>query len=254
MLSIAERHKYILDRLNKQGYVKVYEIAEELDVTTVTIRKDLKYLEDKKLLFRTHGSASPVNPHAPDMNIQVKEKQNIDAKRRIANAALELIEVDDSIILGSGTSVYAMAEQIMAGKNLTVVTSSLNVSFLLNKLDDTCVIQLGGTLRKSSFSVVGDSAMKAFEEIACSKFFCGVDGIDLDYGLTTSNIDEARLNRCMIRSSLKLVVLADSSKFGRRGFGKICNLDEVDVIITDSNIPDATARVLEESGIELIIV
>ena len=87
MLSIAERHKYILDRLNEQGYVKVLEIAQELDVTTVTIRKDLKYLEEKKLLFRTHGSASPVNPHAPDMNIHIKEKQNSDKKRKIAIAA-----------------------------------------------------------------------------------------------------------------------------------------------------------------------
>ncbi len=254
MLSIAERHKYILDRLNKQGYVKVLEIAQELDVTTVTIRKDLKYLEEKKLLFRTHGSASPANPHAPDMNIQVKEKQNSDKKRKIAIAATELIENNDSIILGSGSSIYALAEQITGGKDLTVVTSSINISYLLNKIDDISVIQLGGTLRKSSHSAIGETAIKAFDEIACSKFFMGVDGIDLDYGLTTSNIDEARLNRKMIQSSLKMIVLADSSKFGRRGFGKICNLDEVDVIITDSGISESTVKILEESGIELIIV
>lgn len=254
MLSIAERHKYILDRLNEQGYVKVLEIAQELDVTTVTIRKDLKYLEEKKLLFRTHGSASPVNPHAPDMNIHIKEKQNSDKKRKIAIAATELIEKNDSIILGSGSSVYALAEQITGGKNLTVVTSSIHISYLLNTIDDISVIQLGGVLRKSSYSAVGETAIKAFDEIACSKFFMGVDGIDLDYGLTTSNIDEARLNRKMIQSSLKMIVLADSSKFGRRGFGKICNLDEVDVIITDSGISESTVKTLEESGIELIIV
>lgn len=254
MLSIAERHKYILEKLAKQGFVKVYEIAQELDVTTVTVRKDLKFLEDKKLLFRTHGSASPVNPHAPDMNILIKEKRNSDEKRRIALAALEQIEQNDSIILGSGSTVYAVAEQIKQGGNLTVVTSSLQVSTLLNSLEDTTVIQLGGTLRKSSFSVVGDTAIKAFDEIACSKFIMGVDGIDLDYGLTTSNIDEARLNRKMIESSLRLIVVADSSKFGRRGFGKICNLDEVDVIITDSNVPEATVRVLEESGVQIVIV
>ena len=156
--------------------------------------------------------------------------------------------------MGSGSSVYALAEQITGGKNLTVVTSSIHISYLLNTIDDISVIQLGGVLRKSSYSAVGETAIKAFDEIACSKFFMGVDGIDLDYGLTTSNIDEARLNRKMIQSSLKMIVLADSSKFGRRGFGKICNLDEVDVIITDSGISESTVKTLEESGIELIIV
>ena len=115
------------------------------------------------------------------------------------------------------------------------------------------MIQLGGTLRKSSFSVIGDLAAQAFDNLTCSKLFMGVDGIDLDFGLTTSNIDEARLNQRMIAASLRTIVLADSSKFGKRGFGKICTLDQVDVIITDSGISPSVAKSIEEAGIELII-
>lgn len=236
MLSIAERHKHILDKLNAQGFVKVLDIARELDVTPVTIRKDLKLLEEKKLLFRTHGSASPVNPHTADINIHIKERINSDAKRRIAHTAIRLLDPNDSIIVASGSTVYAFAEEITDDLNLTVVTASLNVSTLLNRFEHIHVIQLGGTLRKSSFSVIGDLAAQAFDNLTCSKLFMGVDGIDLDFGLTTSNIDEARLNQRMIAASLRTIVLADSSKFGKRGFGKICTLDQVDVIITDSGI------------------
>ena len=216
MLSIAERHKHILDKLNAQGFVKVLDIARELDVTPVTIRKDLKLLEEKKLLFRTHGSASPVNPHTADINIHIKERINSDAKRRIAHTAIRLLDPNDSIIVASGSTVYAFAEEITDDLNLTVVTASLNVSTLLNRFEHIHVIQLGGTLRKSSFSVIGDLAAQAFDNLTCSKLFMGVDGIDLDFGLTTSNIDEARLNQRMIAASLRTIVLADSSKFEKR--------------------------------------
>ena len=224
MLSIAERHKYILDKLNSQGFVKVLDIARELDVTPVTIRKD-----------------------------HIKERINSEAKRRIAHKAIKLIEPNDSIIVASGSTVYAFAEEITDDLNLTVVTASLNVSTLLNRFEHIHVIQLGGTLRKSSFSVIGDLATHAFDNLTCSKLFMGVDGIDLDYGLTTSNIDEARLNQRMIAASLRTIVLADSSKFGKRGFGKICTLDQVDVIVTDSGISPSIAKSIEEAGIELII-
>ena len=242
MLSIAERHKHILDKLNAQGFVKVLDIARELDVTPVTIRKDLKLLE-----------ASPVNPHTADINIHIKERINSDAKRRIAHTAIRLLDPNDSIIVASGSTVYAFAEEITDDLNLTVVTASLNVSTLLNRFEHIHVIQLGGTLRKSSFSVIGDLAAQAFDNLTCSKLFMGVDGIDLDFGLTTSNIDEARLNQRMIAASLRTIVLADSSKFGKRGFGKICTLDQVDVIITDSGISPSVAKSIEEAGIELII-
>lgn len=253
MISIAERHKHILDCLARDGYVRVAEMAKELDVTTVTIRKDLKYLEEKKLLYRTHGSASPVNPQTQEVEVREKEKIHIDEKRRIAMAAAQLIEPDDSIIIASGSTVQMLGDFIQPQGHLTVVTSSLKTAVQLNSMDRVDVIQLGGNVRKNSLSVVGVYSSQFFEQITCSKLFLGVDGIDLDYGITNSNIEEALLNIKMIEASQRTIIMADSSKFGRRGFGRICNLDRIDVIITDSGITASVARAIEDAGIELII-
>ena len=245
MTSIAERHKYILECLNRNGFIKVNDIAKDLEVTPVTIRKDLKYLEEKKLLYRTHGSASPINPVTPEINVQEKEKLQTNEKKRIAIAAAKLIEKNDSIIIASGSTVHMLAEQLTPIEHLIVVTASLKTAILLNAVNNIEVIQLGGTVRKNSCSVIGDYT---------SQLFVGVDGIDLEHGITNSNIAEANLNKKMIEASLRTIILADSSKFGRRGFGKICDLNRVDVIITDSGISKAMAQSIEEIGIELIIV
>jgi DeoR family transcriptional regulator of aga operon len=116
------------------------------------------------------------------------------------------------------------------------------------------VIQLGGHLRKSSSSVTGPYAEKILEDFSCSKLFLGVDGIDLEFGLTTTNILEAHLNQKMIKTVQKTIVLADSSKFGKRGFGRICGLEEIDEIITDSGVPQHIVKQLEDSGVKVTIV
>ncbi len=254
MLSIAERHKFILDMLKKNGFVRVTELAKELNVTPVTVRKDLKNLESKKLLYRTHGSASPVNPYATDIDIQEKEKLKTDEKRKIALAACKLVENNDTIILAAGSTVHALAQELTSETGLTVVSSSLKTSMELNSKKSIEVIQFGGIIRKSSSSAVGDFAQKMLNDITCTKLFMGVDGVDVDYGVTNSNIEEANLNKKMMEAAHRTIVLTDSSKFGRRGFGRICNLDQIDIIITDSGISKKTAQEIEESGVELIIV
>ena len=254
MMSIAERHKYILELLQKDGFVRVTDLTKALDVTPVTIRKDLKILEEKGLLYRTHGSASPVNPHTGDRHVTEKEKFNIEEKQRIAVEAAKLLEDSDSIIMNSGTTICAFAEAIEPRGQLTVVTSSIKATTILGELDNINIIQLGGTFRKKSISVIGNYTLQFLEGITCSKLFLGVDGIDPDFGVTTSNIEEAELNKKMMGVSLTTVVLADSSKFGRKGFGKICDIDKIDIIITDKGISKAMADMIEDMGVKLIIV
>ena len=253
ILSIAERHKYILNTLHKEGFVKVVDIAKKLDVTTVTVRKDLKALEEKGLLYRTHGSASPVNPHTADRNVKEKEKIRTKEKQLIGIFAARLIEEDDSIIINSGSTICAFAEQIEPKGRLTVVTSSIKATSILGEHEGINVSQLGGTLRRSSMSVIGSYTLSFLENITCSKVFLGVDGIDPDFGVTTSNIEEAELNRAMMSVSLKTIVLCDSSKFGRKGFGKICNLDKIDVVVTDEGISPSMCKLLEEHGVEVVV-
>lgn len=253
ILSIAERHKYILSALQRDGFVKVVDVAKRLDVTTVTVRKDLKMMEEKGLLYRTHGSATSVNPHAIDRTEKEKEKIQTKEKELIGLFASGLIKEGDSIIINSGSTVCALAEQIKPVGRLTVVTPSIRVTSILSEVDGVNVTQLGGVFRRSSMSVIGSYAFRFLENITCSKLFLGVDGIDADFGVTTSNIEEAELNRAMINVALKVIVLCDSSKFGRKGFGRICGLDKIDVVVTDSGISDSMLKILEENGIEVIV-
>jgi len=253
MISIAERHKYILGILQKDGYVKVLDLAKQLDVTAVTIRKDLKILEEKGMLYRTHGSASPVNPHAGDRNVKEKEKIKPDEKKIIGQAATKLIQNNDSIIINSGSTICAFAEQIEPIDGLTVVSASIKATLILSEKGPINLIQLGGLFKKKSISVIGSYTQSFLKEVACSKLFLGVDGIDIDFGITTSNIEEAELNKAMMEAVSKTIILADSSKFGKKGFGKICDIDKIDVIITDSGISTSMIKKIEEQGIELII-
>jgi DeoR family transcriptional regulator of aga operon len=252
-MNIADRHKFILDKVLKEGTVSVVELSDELQVSAVTIRKDLKFLEERKLLFRTHGSASHIDPYVNDRPVNVKESIQVDEKRRIAAKAVELIAPDDSIIIGSGTTVLEVARAIDPSIRLTVLTAAMNITQALQGHKEVEIVQLGGVVRKSSSSVVGPYAESMLKDFACSKLFLGVDGIDADFGLTTTNMLEAHLNQVMMKAAHKTVVVADSSKFGRKGFGKICELDMVDMIITDSGLNPAMAKKIEELGVKLII-
>lgn len=253
-MTLTERHSQILETLHKQGSVSVLDLANQLEVSSVTIRKDLSFLEEKELLYRTHGSAILINPYINDRHVNVKEKLYMEEKRLIGIRASELITTNDSIIIASGTTIHAFARQIQAKEHLTVISAALNVTNILARDRNIDIIQLGGFVRNTSLSTVGNYAEKMLEDFSCSKLYVGVDGIDLDYGLTTTNAMEATLNRIMMKVSQKTIVLADSSKFGRRGFSKICDLDSVDHIITDKNIQQKTLDILHERGIEVSVV
>ena len=252
-MSIAERHQYILNELAEKGYVRVVDLADALEVSAVTIRKDLKLLEERQLLFRSHGSASSRELYANDRSVNEKELLFSEEKKRIARAAVELISPKEAIIIGSGTTVLALAREIPS-QPLTVLTAAMNVSMALMEQPEIEVVQLGGIVRKSSTSVVGPYAEEMIEAFACTKLFLGIDGLSPDFGFTTSNALEAHLNQRMIRSAQKTIVLTDSSKFGRKGFGKICDLEDVDLVITDNGVAPGIVKELERAGLEVRVV
>lgn len=252
-MNLAQRHQFILEKLNETGEVSVFELSEELDVSEVTIRKDLKFLEERNLLFRTHGGASQENPYASDKPVREKEVISVPQKSKIAQLAAQMISDDDSIIMASGTSVMALARSLHPNRRLTVITSALNVAMELINYPQIEVLQLGGTLRHNSSSVVGPYAEMILQDVACNLLFMGVDGIDLEVGLTTTSLPEARLNQKMIDVARKVIVLADSSKFGRRGMAKICPLDQVDEIITNEGVPPKIISKLDDMGIKVTV-
>ncbi len=248
-----KRHAIIIDLLLKQGSVQVSDLVESLNVSSVTIRKDLTELEKLGKLFRSHGKAILINPHINNRSVSDKEKIAPEAKQAIGHEAARLIDRDDSILIASGSTVHALARCIQPIHRLTAVSASLVVSETLALNENIDVIQLGGMLRHSSLSVVGQYSQQILSQFSFSKLYLGVDGIDFDFGITTTDLREAELNQKMMAAAQKTIVLADSSKFGRRGFAKICDMEHVDVIITDTGISDKNAKAVEELGIDLII-
>ena len=236
-----ERQSIILELLIQHNSILVTDLATHLNVSSVTIRKDLTDLEREKKLYRNHGKAILIDPYIDNRNVSEKEKLYVEEKRLIGMKAASLITPKDSILIASGTTMHALARSIVPVDELTVITASMEVSNILASEKNIYIIQLGGILRHSSLSVVGKYAENILADFSCSKLFIGVDGIDLDFGITTTNMMEASLNRVMMQTAQKTIVLADSSKFGRRGFSKIADMEDVDHIITDSHIPPSTA-------------
>jgi DeoR family transcriptional regulator of aga operon len=155
--------------------------------------------------------------------------------------------------LGSGSNIHYLSRIIKGFQKLTVLTPSLKVSLELCKEPSIETIQLGGDIRNSSTSAVGPIAEATLGQFSCNKLFLGTDGIHLEFGLSTSNALEAHLNKAMIDVAEKVIVLADSTKMNIRGFGKICNLNKIDVLITDSGIDNETKAKLEELGIDVVV-
>ena len=252
-MTITDRHELILKKLRENGRVSIQELSDLIKVSGVTIRKDLKLLEDKNLLFRTRGGGSLSNPYTIERPIDEKELINATEKQRIAKATLALIGQNDSIMIGSGTTVFELARCLHPQKHLTVITPAAKVTLELCNRRNIEVLQLGGVVRQNSSSVAGSYAEKVLEDISCGILFLGVDGIDLDFGFSITNLAEASLNQKMIECAQVVAVLADSTKFGRRGLGKVCNFDQVQYIITDDRVHPGTVKILEERGIKVIM-
>lgn len=252
MEKLIPRHDEILKELDEKGNVLVQDLCEKLNVSSVTIRKDLNFLESIGLLFRNHGGASKQIRYAYEKNVVEKESINVEAKQAIAKAALSLIQENDCIILASGTTMHYLARMLVNFGPLTVLTSSLRVAIELCNNPNINIIQLGGEVRKSSTSIVGSISEGILRQFSCNKLFLGVDGIDVEFGISTSNAAEAHLNQVMMECADQTIILADSSKLNKKGFGKISLLDQVDYLITDEGISTEEHTKLEEVGVNVI--
>ncbi len=249
-----ERRRAILEILNRDGRVLVMDMARQFDTSQVTIRKDLEVLHAHGLVHRTHGGALPAREGAlEDPSLREKEKLHRAEKLRIASAAARLVKEDQVVILDSGTTTTAIARALRNFRNLTIVTNAVNIAAELSGANAE-VILTGGTLRKKSFSLVGPIAEETLRRLNADILFLGVDGFDVQYGLSTPNLLEAKVNRVMVEVAKRTVAVCDSSKFGRRSLSLIVPPSALQEVITDRGIPKSDLRALKKVGIEVTIV
>jgi DeoR family transcriptional regulator of aga operon len=251
---IEERRQHILALAHQNGRVIVEDLSNTLGISRITIRKDLDYLQRKGVLQRTHGGAIPPQAGALfDPSLKEKETQHSEEKQRISDAAVQLVQEGQCVLLDSGTTTTAIAKALKRFSRLTIITNAVNIAAELSGTDFE-VILTGGSLRRNSFSLVGPLAEEVLAEMHADILFLGVDGFDLEVGLTTPNVMESRVNRAMVKAATTIVTVCDSTKFNRRSLSKIVDATSIHHVITDSGLPKAVAEAIRSLGIKLTLV
>lgn len=241
----TERHSKILENVNKEKNVTVAELSKLLDVSEVTIRKDLIKLEQEGLLSRVHGGASIASFLPLERSFMEKQTERMEEKARIARQAIHHVQPGDTLILGAGTTTMELAKLLGQVAELTVVTNAVNVAMELNSHGVHQVILIGGEMRAKSFAVVGAVAEDNLKKLSVYKCFIGADGIHEKDGFSTLSLAESHVNRIMMERARKVYVLADHTKFGESHFSSFADLSAVDRIITDRLDTQTQAAFLE---------
>lgn len=240
--------------LQDEGHASVSNLSDDLEVSEVTIRKDIRFLEERKLLVRTHGGAVLLDQYVYDLPFEEKTERHSDEKKRIGEAAAKLVEDGDTLILDSGSTTLQVARNLRGKKDLIAATASIHIALELLRVSGIDILMLGGMVRPTSASVIGAYAEQMLRDHAFLKLFLAGDGFDVDYGLTTTNTMEAHLNRIMIAAAQQVIAVVDSSKIGRRGLSRICGAESLNTLIIDGAVPDATEKRLDELGVRVITV
>jgi DeoR family transcriptional regulator of aga operon len=249
-----ERRRHILDILDRDGRVLVVDLAKQFRTSQVTIRKDLDVLQAQGRVHRSHGGALPARESAlEDPTLREKEKLHRKEKLQIAAAAASMVQEGQVVILDSGTTTTAIARALREFENLTIITNAVNIAAELSG-SSLEVILTGGTLRKNSFSLVGPVADETLRRLNADILFLGVDGFDVQHGLSTPNLLEAKVNRTMMDVARIVVVVCDSSKFGRRALSSIASPAAVHHLITDRDIRKPDLAALKKAGIQVTLV
>jgi DeoR/GlpR family transcriptional regulator of sugar metabolism len=254
-LLARQRHAYILDRLRSDGAVRVADLVHDLGVSDMTIRRDLEMLHEQRLLEKVHGGATTIAPSALfEPGFRAKAELQQDAKETIADAAARIVSAGQAIAISAGTTTYAVARRLVEVPHLTVVTNSVPVADVLyhGGRPDQTVILTGG-VRTPSDALVGPFAVAALRTVNVDLVILGVHGMDPRAGFTTPNLLEADTDRALVDAGRRLVVVADSTKWGVIGVSTIAPLSQADIVISDAGLPTAAREALGDTVHELVI-
>lgn len=246
----ADRLASVLDELSAGGSVRVSELSERFGVSVATIRRDLELLEEQRLVSRVHGGAV-ARGLLYELPLRYKVARNQEEKRRIAAAAAAMVEEGSTVGLTGGTTTTEVARALSDIAELTIVTNALNIASELAVRSNLKLVVPGGVARSASYELVGPIAEAALAGLNLDLVFVGVDGIAPETGLTTHHEVEAYTNRALIKRAARSVAVADASKLGRVAFARICDVGEVDAMITDAAADRGITARLEAEGLNV---
>ena len=249
--SAVERRREIHGLLNSNSKLSVIEMSDHFGVSAVTIRKDLRLMEEEGIVVRGHGVASQAVGTARynlarDMSVRSVEKQ------RIADEAAGMVKEREVILLGPGSTCCMLAQRLCKRKNLIIVTNAISFQPYLMIGNDVQLLYLGGEYNTDNGSTVGSFAVDALNSLSIDRFFIGVTGITVQTGLSSYNFADTLMIRTMIERSKQVVVLTDHTKFWHASAIKIADLSAVDTIITDTGVAPAYVQEFEQCNVKLI--
>lgn len=247
----AERRNLIVEYINTHGKLVVEDIAKELKTSPMTIRRDLKYLEDNNVITRTHGGAVLHNVLTDETPYKQKTKKYIEEKNRIAKFAVSLIEEGGTIILDAGTTNMEIAKLLKDFSKIKVITTDLMIAAYLSKFKQIEVYCTGGLVQGLTGACSGAKAREFLEGMYADIAFLGASSIDVEFGITTPTIEKVEVKQQIIKSAEKVVLVADHGKFGKKSFAKICSLEQIDYIVTDAALDKEILNRLQSRNIQI---
>ena len=253
------RYEQILAFIQKTGSISVETLSAELNVTVVTIRRDLDALEKQGHLSRTHGGAVSgypmfYEPFKNDRSFTAQVERSADAKRRIGRAAAAMVGRGETIAVTPGTTTAEVIRGLPLDSQITLITNTVNIAMELSKRKDINVFVTGGNLRGDWFSLVGRTAIHSLENALIQTLFLGADGFDAQWGPSCFNQEEAELNGFMVKRARRRIAVVDHTKFSVVANWQMCEIGEIHILITDTEATDEMVAPFEERGIEVLRV
>ena len=251
MLAI-ERRREILSRLDSEGKVIVAELARDFAVTEETVRRDLERLDKEGLASKTHGGAVAVQSSAHDIPYRIRFGVNVDQKKKIAETVASLINDGEKIMVdGSSTAIYII-KKLKSKKNITVITNSVEILLELADKPEWTVLSTGGVLKEGALALTGSSAERMISSYHVDTAICSCKGVDVDLGVTDSNEKDTLIKQAMFSSAERRILAVDNGKLDKKSFVKVCNLKDIDILVTDSEPSEKWIEHCESLGIKNI--
>ena len=248
----TERVQIILDRVEQEGDVSIADLASQLGVSEMTVRRDLERLERDGALRRVHGRALKGASGSYEPPFAVRTGRQAAEKLLIAHEVAGLLADRETVVLDGGSTGVAIARELL-GRELTVCTPSLRVADVLRQAPNIRLMLTGGIMRRGEESLVGPSAVNTLEEHRFDTYLMTVSGIDPQAGCTEWNVDDAIIKRVAIQVSTRCIVAADSTKFGATAFARVCGLGAVATVVSDASLSDGFREKVALSGVAVLI-
>ena len=248
-----ERRRLILETVAADGQATVAALSDKLNVSEVTVRRDLQDLAERGLLLRSHGGAVAPQTASPEPPVLQRVKETQHHKAQIGRAAAELIPDGSSVFIGSGTTTAQVARHLSGCKSLTVITNALNVATELATAPGVTVVMTGGVMRKSELSLIGHLAELALREVRVDRAVVGMQAISLEDGMTNDHWPEVMTDRAVIQMASELIVVVDHTKFGQVASALIAPIERISTLVTDHETDPATVADLSRRGVRVIV-